>query len=354
MKLAITGGAGFIGSNFVRYILKQYPSYSVLNLDKLTYSGNLENLADLLGNPRHLFLKKDICDRGQLAEALAQGVDAVVHFAAESHVDRSILDGSEFVRTNVLGTQCLLEAARQAGIQRFVHVSTDEVYGSATVQEEFREDSPLAPNSPYAASKAGSDLLARAYYQTYRFPVIVTRCSNNFGPYQFPEKFIPLLISRALENQSIPIYGDGLQVRDWIFVRDHCRALDAVLHRGREGEIYNIGAGNEWPNLEIARQILKRLDKPESLLQYVQDRPGHDRRYSIDFHKIASELGWNPETTFEAGLANTIDWYVANAEWRNRIQNQAYRSYYREQYEQRGETLAKVRNPAGGSPCASS
>lgn len=354
MKLAITGGAGFIGSNFVRYILEHYPSYSVLNLDKLTYSGNLENLADVLENPQHLFSKNDICDPGQLAEAFAQGVDAVVHFAAESHVDRSILDGSEFVKTNVLGTQCLLEAARQAGVQRFVHVSTDEVYGSADGMQQFREDSPLSPNSPYAASKAGSDLLARAYYQTYGFPVIVTRCSNNFGPYQFPEKFIPLLISRALENQSIPVYGDGLQVRDWIFVMDHCRALDAVLHRGREGEVYNIGAGNAWPNLTIARQILRKLEKPESLLEHVQDRPGHDRRYSIDFHKITSELGWEPETSFEAGLASTLDWYQANAEWINRIQNQAYRSYYREQYEQRGETLARMQNPGGSVPCKSS
>jgi len=354
MKLLITGGAGFIGSNFVRYILEKYPSYSVLNLDKLTYSGNLENLADVLPNARHLFVKADIGDREELTEAFSEGVDAVVHFAAESHVDRSILDGSEFVKTNVLGTQCLLEAARQAGVQRFVHVSTDEVYGSAAGGEQFREDSPLSPNSPYAASKAGSDLLARAYYQTYRFPVIVTRCSNNFGPYQFPEKFIPLLISRALENQSIPIYGDGLQVRDWIFVTDHCRALDAVLHHGREGEIYNIGAGNAWPNLLIARQILRWLHQPESLLESVQDRPGHDRRYSIDFQKITSELGWEPEATFEAGLAKTIEWYQTNDEWRNHIQNQAYRSYFREQYEDGGETLARVQNPGGVLPCASS
>ena len=354
MKLAITGGAGFIGSNFVRYVLRQYPSYSVLNLDKLTYSGSLENLADVLGNPRHRFLKVDICDYDQTLEALSEGVDAIVHFAAESHVDRSILDGSEFIKTNVLGTQSLLAAARQAGIQRFVHVSTDEVYGSAAAQQKFREDSPLAPNSPYAASKSGSDLLARAYYQTYRFPVIVTRCSNNFGPYQFPEKFIPLLISRALENQSIPIYGDGLQVRDWIFVADHCRALDAALHRGRDGEVYNIGAGNERTNLEIARQILGKLHKSHSLLTHVQDRPGHDRHYSLDSTKIETELGWNPVTSFEEGLDSTIDWYVANVEWRNRIQNHAYRSYCREQYEQRGETLARVQYPGGSPKCVSS
>ncbi|HUZ46434.1 MAG TPA: dTDP-glucose 4,6-dehydratase [Terriglobia bacterium] len=353
MKLAITGGAGFIGANFVRYILEKYPSYSLLNLDKLTYSGNLENLAGILGDPRHQFLRTDICDREKLAEALSEGVDAVVHFAAESHVDRSILDGSEFIKTNVLGTQCLLEVARRAGVRRFLHVSTDEVYGSARDGEKFQEDSMLAPNSPYAASKAASDLVVRAYDRTYRFPVVVTRCSNNFGPYQFPEKFIPLLISRALENQSIPIYGDGLQVRDWIFVADHCRALDAVLHHGREGEIYNIGAGNEWPNLEIARQILRRLHKPDSLLKYVQDRPGHDRRYSLDSRKIETELGWKPETSFEEGLASTIDWYVTNVEWRDNIQNQAYHSYYREQYEQREETLAKALNPVGSSQCVS-
>lgn len=354
MRLAITGGAGFIGSNFVRYMLEKYPSYSLLNVDKLTYSGNLENLADILDHPRHQFLKADICDREKLMDAFSQGVDAVVHFAAESHVDRSILDGSEFVKTNVLGTQCLLEAARQSGVQRFVHVSTDEVYGSATGQEKFREDSPLSPNSPYAASKAGSDLLARAYHQTYGFPVTVTRCSNNFGPYQFPEKFIPLLISRALENESIPIYGDGLQVRDWIFVMDHCKALDAVLHHGREGEIYNIGAGNEWPNLEIAREILNRLNKPDSLLAYVKDRPGHDRRYSLDSSKIQTELGWKTETSFEEGLARTIEWYVTNVEWRNRIQNQAYRSYYQKLYDQRDATLASIQNPGGSSKCASS
>jgi dTDP-glucose 4,6-dehydratase len=349
MKLAITGGVGFIGSNFVRYMLRKYPSYSLLNLDNLTYSGNLENLSDVLGNSRHQFLKADICDYDQMVQALSQGVDAVVHFAAESHVDRSILNGSVFVRTNVLGTQCLLEAARQTGVQRFVHVSTDEVYGSAPEKGKFREDSPLSPNSPYAASKAASDLLARAYFQTYRFPVIVTRCSNNFGPYQFPEKFIPLLISRALEDQSIPIYGDGLQVRDWIFVNDHCRALDVVLHRGRAGEVYNIGAGNEWPNIEIAGEILDLLDKPHSLLTYVQDRPGHDRRYAIDSCKIEAELGWRPQTSFAKGLGTTISWYVANTGWRERIQTQAYRSYYQKQYEQRDETLKRIQHPGASS-----
>ena len=354
MKLAITGGAGFIGSNFVRYLLREYPSYSILNLDSLTYSGNLENLSDVLANPRHEFIRVDICDQDEIARVFSQGVDAVVHFAAESHVDRSILDGSVFVRTNVMGTQCLLDGARRAGVQRFVHVSTDEVYGSAPGTEKFREDSHLNPSSPYAASKAASDLLARAYFQTYRFPVMVTRCSNNFGPYQFPEKFIPLLISRALEDQSIPIYGDGLQVRDWIFVQDHCRALDAVLHRGRAGEVYNIGAGHEWPNLEIAGHILDRLRKPHSLLTSVQDRPGHDRRYSVDTTKIETELGWKPEVSFARGLADTIDWYVAHAGWRERIQNQAYRSYYQEQYENRDETLKRIQHPGGNPNCVSS
>jgi dTDP-glucose 4,6-dehydratase len=354
MKLAVTGGAGFIGSNFVRYMLRKYPTYSILNLDNLTYSGNLENLSDVLGNARHHFLKADICDPDAMLRALSEGVDAVVHFAAESHVDRSILDGSVFVKTNVLGTHCLLAAAHQAGVRRFVHVSTDEVYGSAPAEQKFREDAPLSPNSPYAASKAASDLLARAYFQTYRFPAIVTRCSNNFGAYQFPEKFIPLLISRAIEDQNIPIYGDGLQVRDWIFVEDHCRALDVILHGGREGEIYNIAAGNEWANLEIAGRILDLLHKPHSLLTHVQDRPGHDRRYSLDSTKLTRELGWEPETRFEQGLSTTIDWYLANAEWKTWIQNQAYRSYYREQYEQREETLKRVQNPAGSRKCTPS
>ncbi|HZT71566.1 MAG TPA: dTDP-glucose 4,6-dehydratase [Terriglobia bacterium] len=354
MRLAITGGAGFIGSNFVRYMLRNHPAYSILNLDNLTYSGSLENLSDVLDNPRHQFVKVDICDYGEVSRALSRGVDAVIHFAAETHVDRSILDGSMFVRTNVLGTQCLLAAARETRVQRFVYVSTDEVYGSAPAGERFREDSPLLPNSPYAASKAAADLLARAYFQTYRFPVIVTRCSNNFGPYQFPEKFIPLVISRALENQSIPIYGDGLQVRDWIYVEDHCRALDVVLHRGREGEIYNIGAGNEYPNLEIARRVLDLLGKPHSLLEHVQDRPGHDRRYSLDSSKAQAELGWKAETNFEQGLARTIDWYSSNSVWKERIETQAYRSYCETQYELRDETLKRLRYPSGDPPCASS
>jgi dTDP-glucose 4,6-dehydratase len=350
MKLLVTGGAGFIGSNFVRYVLNKYPAYSVLNLDKLTYSGSLDNLADLQSNSRHAFSRIDVCDRRRVLELLSQGVDAVVHFAAESHVDRSILESSRFVKTNVLGTQCLLEAARQTNVERFVQVSTDEVYGSAEQGGKFTEETALAPSSPYAASKAGADLIARAYFHTYKSPVIVTRCSNNYGPFQFPEKFIPLIVSRALSGQSIPVYGDGLQVRDWIHVADHCAALDAVLHHGREGEIYNIGAGNERPNLEIARSILQLLGKPESLLTFVQDRPGHDRRYAVDARKIREEVGWAPQTSFEAGLAATVQWYSTHRDWQKRVLTRAYRSYYRRQYDRRALTLAKVLGPTGGPP----
>lgn len=354
MKLLVTGGAGFIGSNFVRYILNKYPAYSVLNLDKLTYSGNLDNLADLQANPHHRFSRIDICDRRRVLESFAQGVDAVIHFAAESHVDRSILEGSRFIKTNVLGTQCLLEAARRAKVGRFVQVSTDEVYGSAGPGERFTEETALAPNSPYAASKAGADLIARAYFRTYKFPVIITRCSNNYGPFQFPEKFIPLIVSRALSGQSIPVYGDGLQVRDWIHVADHCAALDAVLHHGREGETYNIGAGNERPNLEIARSILQILGKSESFLTFVQDRPGHDRRYAVDARKIQEEVGWAPQTSFEAGLAATVEWYSTHRDWQKRVLTGAYRSYYRRQYDRRDLTLAKVLGSTDNSRCASS
>jgi dTDP-glucose 4,6-dehydratase len=354
MKLLVTGGAGFIGSNFVRYILNKYPGYSVLNLDKLTYSGSLDNLTDLQANPHHGFSRIDICDRHRVLEMFSQGVDAVVHFAAESHVDRSILEGSRFIKTNVLGTQCLLEVARRTKVGRFVQVSTDEVYGSAGQGEKFTEETALAPNSPYAASKASADLIARAYFRTYKFPVIITRCSNNYGPFQFPEKFIPLIVSRALSDQSIPVYGDGLQVRDWIHVADHCAALDAVLHHGGEGETYNVGAGNERPNLEIARLILQLLGKPESLLTFVQDRPGHDRRYAVDARKIQEEVGWAPQTSFEAGLAATVQWYSTHRDWQERVLTRAYRSYYRRQYDRRDLTLAKVLGPKGNSRCASS
>jgi dTDP-glucose 4,6-dehydratase len=347
MKLMVTGGAGFIGSNFIRHVLAKHPQYSILNLDKLTYSGNLHTLQDLKADPRHTFVRGDICDRRKVTEVLSKDVEAVVHFAAESHVDRSILESAAFVKTNVLGTQCLLEAARAAGVRRFVLVSTDEVYGSAAPGEKFTEESRSAPNSPYAASKAGADLVARAYFRTYQFPVIITRCTNNYGPYQYPEKFLPLIITRAMRGETIPVYGDGQQVRDWIYVTDHCTALDTILHHGREGEIYNLGAGNEWTNVEIARRILQLLGKPESLLTYVQDRPGHDRRYALASEKAQRELGWIPETTLEAGLKQTVDWYLANGDWIRRVAARGYRSYYRRQYDRRDATLAGILQSGG-------
>ena len=347
MKLVVTGGAGFIGSNFVRHVLAKHPQYSILNLDKLTYSGNLHTLQDVKADPRHNFVRGDICDRRKVQEVLSGGVEAIVHFAAESHVDRSILESAAFVKTNVLGTQCLLDAARAAGVRRFILVSTDEVYGSAAPGEKFTEESRLAPNSPYAASKAGADLVARAYFRTYRFPVIITRCTNNYGPYQYPEKFLPLIITRAMRGESIPVYGDGQQVRDWIYVTDHCAALDTILHQGREGEIYNLGAGNEWANVEIARRILHLLGKPESLLTYVQDRPGHDRRYALESEKVQKELGWAPETTLEAGLKQTVDWYLANGDWIRRVAARGYRSYYRRQYDRRDATLEGILKSGG-------
>jgi dTDP-glucose 4,6-dehydratase len=352
MKLVVTGGAGFIGSNFVRYVLSKHSRYSILNLDKLTYSGNLHTLRDVEGNARHTFFRGDICNRRKVQEVFSGGVEAVVHFAAESHVDRSIIDSAAFAKTNVLGTQCLLDAARQAGIKRFVLVSTDEVYGSAPAGEKFTEESPLAPNSPYAASKASADLLARAYFQTYQFPVIITRCTNNYGPYQYPEKFIPLMIMRALDDKSIPVYGDGLQVRDWIYVMDHCAALDAILHHGREGQVYNLGAGNEWPNVEIARRILHLLGKPESLLTFVRDRPGHDRRYALETEKAEKELGWVPSTPLEEGLKKTVDWYLANGDWLECVAARSYRAYYRNQYDRRDATLAKILDRGGKRKCA--
>ena len=347
MKLLVTGGAGFIGSNFIRHILARHPQDSIVNLDKLTYSGNLETLRDVERNRRYSFVRGDIASRRRVRELLSGRIDAVVHFAAETHVDRSILDSSAFVRANVMGTQCLLDAAREARVKRFVLVSTDEVYGSAPAGGKFSEESPLAPNSPYAASKAAADLLARAYFRTYRFPVIITRCTNNYGPFQYPEKFIPLMLTRAVEGQSIPVYGDGLQVRDWIWVKDHCAGLDAVLRKGREGEVYNLGAGNELPNLEIARHLLRLVGKPASLLTFVQDRPGHDRRYALDCRKIKGELGWKPLITLEEGLKQTVEWYLGNAEWVRHVAARAYRTYYRKQYERREATLSRVLNHGG-------
>jgi len=342
LRLLVTGGAGFIGSNFVRVMLERYPGYEIVNLDKLTYAGNLENLSGLEKNPRHRFVQCDICDAQGVAAILEQGADAVINFAAESHVDRSILEASEFVRTNIQGTLTLLDAARKHRIARYVQISTDEVYGSLGPTGAFSEKSPLAPNSPYAASKASADLLVRSYHHTYGLPALVTRCSNNYGPYQFPEKLIPLLISNALTDVPLPIYGDGMYVRDWIHVRDHCLAIDAVLHHGKAGEVYNIGARQEMPNLEIVRLILKELAKGEELITFVKDRPGHDRRYAIDSAKIERELGWRPEIPFERGMKETIDWYRKNPSWVEHVRSGEYLTYYQRMYQQRQRTLSEL------------
>ncbi len=333
MKMLITGGAGFIGSNFIRYILSKYSDCRIINLDKLTYAGNLENLSDVESSPNYRFVKGDICDTELVDRILKDGIDAIVHFAAESHVDRSIHDPRIFVKTNVLGTQVLLESAFKFKIDRFIQVSTDEVYGTLGREGSFSESSPLQPNSPYSASKASADLLARAYFETFRVPVIITRCTNNFGPYQFPEKLIPLFITNALFNQSLPIYGDGLYVRDWIYVEDHCKALDIILHQGKVGEIYNIGGGNERTNLEITDLILKRLNKPKSLIKHVKDRPAHDRRYSLDCSKIKAELGWSPDTPFEEGIFRTVEWYVTHQEWWKKVKSGEYLKYYQKHYQ---------------------
>lgn len=317
MRLLVTGGAGFIGSNFIRYILTRHPDWEVINLDKLTYAGNLENLRDVAANfAGYRFVKGDIADPDAVEEILATGIDAVLNFAAETHVDRSITDAAPFIRTNVEGTRVLLDAVRKHKVSRFIQISTDEVYGSLEPGDPpFTEESPLAPNSPYAASKAGADLLCRAYHRTYGLPVIITRCSNNFGPYQFPEKLIPLTITNALENKPIPVYGDGQNIRDWLYVEDHCRALELVLLSGQPGEVYNIGGGKEMRNIDLIRLLLKLLGKSEELITFVPDRPGHDRRYALDTAKITRELGWQKEHSFEEALRQTVQWYVANPNW---------------------------------------
>lgn len=332
MKLLITGGAGFIGSNFVIYMLNKYPEYKIVNVDALTYAGNLENLSDVQHNPNYRFVKADIADAQAMGQLFSEGIDVVVNFAAESHVDRSILEPEIFVKTNVLGTQILLDAAKKYGLTKFVQVSTDEVYGTLGETGLFSETTPLEPNSPYSASKAGGDLLVRAYHETFGLPVNITRCSNNYGPYQFPEKLIPLIIANALNDKQLPIYGDGLNIRDWLYVEDHCSAIDLVIHKGRNGEVYNVGGNNERTNIHIVRTILEQLEKPESLIKYVEDRLGHDRRYGIDATKITTELGWKPKHTFETGIKETINWYLNNRSWWERIQSGAYQAYYYQQY----------------------
>ncbi|OXL87083.1 dTDP-glucose 4,6-dehydratase [Paenibacillus sp. SSG-1] len=331
-KMLVTGGAGFIGSNFIIYMLQKYPELEIVNMDALTYAGNLENLSSIQNHPHYTFTATNITDAEAVESWFQQGIDIVVNFAAESHVDRSILEPDIFVKTNVLGTQVLLDAARKHGVTKFVQVSTDEVYGTLGDTGLFTEETPLAPNSPYSASKAGGDLMVRAYYETFGLPVNITRCSNNYGPYQFPEKLIPLVISRALNEQPLPVYGDGLNIRDWLYVEDHCSAIDLVIHQGKPGEVYNIGGNNERTNLHIVRTILEELGKPESLITHVQDRPGHDRRYGIDPAKITRELGWKPKYDFESGIKETIQWYLDHKDWWARIQSGEYQDYYKKQY----------------------
>lgn len=321
MKLLVTGGAGFIGSCFVRHILKKYNDYQVINLDALTYAGNIENLDDVKDNPNYRFVHGNICDKKLAKELIIdEGVDAVINFAAESHVDRSITGPEIFIETNVQGTLNLLQAAKEAKTQRFLQVSTDEVYGTLGKDGYFYETTPLAPNSPYSASKASADMLVRAYYETYKMPVLNTRCSNNYGPYQYPEKLIPFFISQLLKGEKVSVYGDGMNVRDWLYVYDHCSAIDTVLHKGKVGEVYNIGGHNEKTNMEITKIILEAMGKDESSIRYVEDRLGHDRRYAIDNHKIQSELGWEPSLTFEEGIKLTIDWYLNNQDWMKSIE----------------------------------
>jgi dTDP-glucose 4,6-dehydratase len=329
VRLVVTGGAGFIGSNFVRFMLRRYDDLEVVNLDKLTYAGNLENLRDIEDDARYTFVKGDICDAAVVRAAL-QGADAVVNFAAETHVDRSISGPQDFISTDVLGTHTLLEAVRELAIARYVQISTDEVYGS-TETGSFTEESDLVPSSPYSASKAGADLLVLAYHRTYGAPVLITRSSNNFGPWQYPEKIIPLFIINAIDDQALPVYGDGLNVRDWLYVDDNCAGIDAVLRKGALGEVYNIGGGNEVRNLTLTRQILELLGKSPELIRFVADRPGHDRRYSIDCGKLQA-LGWRPATPFETGLERTVSWYRDNPPWWRKIKSGEWREYYEQQY----------------------
>ncbi len=345
-NILVTGGAGFIGSNFVKYMLETY-EYNIINIDSLTYAGNLENLKEVENNPHYTFVKGDIRDR-EILDAIFKehNIDTVVNFAAESHVDRSIEDPELFLSTNILGTQALLDTAKKywkvnpedkhcrlfkEGV-KYLQVSTDEVYGTLGKEGMFTETTPLAPNSPYSVSKTGADLIVRAYHETFGMPINITRCSNNYGPYQFPEKLIPLMINNCLKNRELPVYGDGMQIRDWLHVKDHCTGISTVLHKGKVGEVYNIGGNNEKANIEIVKLIIANLGKSEELIKYVQDRPGHDRRYAIDNTKITTELGWSPSYTFEQGIKETIEWYLANEEWMNKIVSGDYMKYYEEMY----------------------
>jgi dTDP-glucose 4,6-dehydratase len=332
-RILVTGGAGFIGSAFVRLLLEEFSPSEVVCFDSLTYAGNLDNLKGI-GSERYLFVRGDIANRGEVLGALAEGTDAIVNFAAESHVDRSITSADEFIRANVMGTQVLLDCARAKGVSRFLQVSTDEVMGSLPEDESafFTEDSPFEPNSPYAASKAAAEHLVRAAHHTFGLNVVTTRCGNNYGPRQFPEKYLPLMLANAMEDQPIPVYGDGLNVRDWIYVEDHCRAILQVLQTGRTGAVYNVGARNPRRNIEVAKSVLDVLGKPHSLLRFVKDRPGHDRRYAIDPKLVESELGWRPRETWESGLRKTINWYLENTEWVARARSGAYREFYAQQY----------------------
>ena len=333
--ILVTGGCGFIGSNFIRHMLSKYP-YSIINLDKLTYAGNLENMKDIENDRRYSFVKGDIIDRHLLENIFdTSRIDAVINFAAESHVDRSIMNPDEFIQTNINGTFNLLEIAKKRGIKRFVQISTDEVYGSLGKEGKFTEYTPISPNSPYSASKASADMLAMAYFKTFGMPVVITRCSNNYGPYQFPEKLIPLIITNALADIALPVYGDGMNIRDWIHVLDHCGAIDTVFHKGVEGEVYNIGGENERANIEIVKLILDILGKPHSLIQYVTDRLGHDRRYAIDSTKVKNELGYKTVFDFGKGMEDTVKWYIDNKEWWQRIRSGEYINYYERMYKNR-------------------
>lgn len=332
MKILVTGGAGFIGSNFVNFMVRKYPTYEIVNVDALTYAGNLENLKESEGKPNYKFVKADITDVEAMDTLIGDGVEAVINFAAESHVDRSITNPGIFVTTNIQGTQVLLDAAKKHNIKKYVQVSTDEVYGSLGEEGYFTEQTPLAPNSPYSASKAGADMLVLAYHETFGLPVNITRCSNNYGPFHFPEKLIPLMIINALNDKQLPVYGDGKNVRDWLHVEDHCSAIDLVLHNGKNGEVYNVGGHNEKTNVEVVKEILAQLNKPETLIQYVEDRLGHDRRYAIDPTKLETELGWKPKYNFETGLKDTVQWYLDNRTWWDNIISGDYQNYYTQQY----------------------